>query len=81
MPLEDGTAIFGMHPNANISYLKQEEKNIMETLLLLQPKEAAAGGKTPQDLVLDIVTSIIERKDVPDLLDQQLAHKELLQVN
>jgi dynein heavy chain, axonemal len=26
LPLEDSTAIFGMHPNANISYLKQEER-------------------------------------------------------
>jgi len=41
-----------MHPNANISYLKQEEQKIMDTLLLLQPKEAATGGKTPQEQVL-----------------------------
>lgn len=41
-----------MHSNANISYLKQEEKQIMETLLLLQPKEAAVGGKTSQEFVL-----------------------------
>lgn len=41
-----------MHPNANIAYLKQEEMQIMDTLLLLQPKEAISGGKTPQDLVL-----------------------------
>lgn len=53
----------------------------METLLLLQPKEAAAGGKTPQEQVLEIVTSIIEKKDVPDLLDQHSAHKELFMVN
>ena len=38
LPLDDSTTIFGMHPNANISYLKQEEKQVMDTLLLLQPK-------------------------------------------
>ena len=53
----------------------------MDTLLLLQPKEAAAGGKSSQDLVLDMVTSIFEKKEIPDLLDQQNCHKELLQVN
>jgi hypothetical protein len=36
--MDDSTTIFGMHPNANISYLKQEEKQVMDTLLLLQPK-------------------------------------------
>ena len=40
-----------MHPNANINYLKQEEMQIMDTLLLLQPKETASGGKTPQEQV------------------------------
>ena len=53
----------------------------METLLLLQPKEAAAGGKTSQELVLEMVTSIIDKKEVPALLDQQNMHKDLLQVN
>lgn len=31
----------------------------MDTLLLLQPKEAVAGGKTPQELVLEIVTNML----------------------
>ena len=26
--MDDSTTIFGMHPNANISYLKQEEKQV-----------------------------------------------------
>lgn len=53
----------------------------MDTLLLLQPKEAAAGGKTSQDQVLEIVTGIIDKKEIPDLLDPHNAHKELFQVN
>ena len=28
-----------------------------------------------------MVTSIFEKKEIPDLLDQQNCHKELLQVN
>jgi hypothetical protein len=34
----------------------------MDTLLLLQPKEATSGGKSAQDIVLEMVTSIIEKK-------------------
>lgn len=37
-----------MHENANITYLKQEEKKIMETLLILQPRESSGGGKSSQ---------------------------------
>ncbi len=59
LPLDDSTMIFGMNPNANISYLKQEEKQIMETLLLLQPKEVVSGGKSSQEIILDMVTNIL----------------------
>ena len=73
--------IFGMNPNANIAYLKQEEKQIMDTLLMLQPKEVAAGGKSSQEIILEMVTSILERKEIPELLDSANGHKDLFQTN
>lgn len=73
--------IFGMNPNANITYLRQEEKHIMDTLLLLQPKEISAGGKSPQEIVLEMVTNIIDKKEIPEILDTQFGHKDLFQIN
>jgi hypothetical protein len=57
--------IFGMNSNANIAYLKQEEKQIMDTLLLLQPKEVATGGKSSQEIILEMVSNILEKKEIP----------------
>lgn len=34
----------------------------MDVLISLQPKEISAGGKNPQEIVLDIVTNIIEKR-------------------
>ena len=70
-----------MHPNANISYLKQEEHQIMEDLVLLQPKEVTGARNSAQEVVLDMINGILERKDVPDLLDTVNAQKDLFQVN
>ena len=53
----------------------------MEDLLLLQPKEVAGAGNSAQEVVLDMINGILERKDVPDLLDTVNAQKDLFQVN
>ena len=37
----------------------------METLLLLQPRQASGGGKSAQEIILEMVTGILDRKEVP----------------
>lgn len=37
----------------------------MASLEMMQPKDVVAGGKSPQDLVLELVTQILQNKEVP----------------
>ena len=53
----------------------------METILSMQPKEISAGGKSSQEIILEMVTSIIEKKEIPELLDAQGGCKELFVTN
>lgn len=58
-----------MHENANITYQNQESTKIMETVLSIQPRvSAAASGKTPDEIVMDMATAFAEQ--VPELLDE-----------
>lgn len=70
-----------MHENANITYLKQEEKKIMETLLILQPRESAGVGKSSQEIILEIVSGILDKKEVPEPMDINAGHKSLFERN
>lgn len=43
LPLEDDPEVFGLHPNANITFEQKTVRDFMETLLLIQPR--ISGGK------------------------------------
>ncbi|KAJ3347122.1 Dynein heavy chain 6, axonemal [Entophlyctis luteolus] len=67
MPLTEEPSIFGMHENANISYQMQESRRIVRTVLDVQPRlVSSGGGKTSEDVVTEIATSILE--NLPELL-------------
>lgn len=53
----------------------------MDTFLLLQPNETTGSGKSPQEVILEIVTGILERKEIPPLLDISNGNKSLFERN
>ncbi|KAJ3207853.1 Dynein heavy chain 6, axonemal [Entophlyctis luteolus] len=67
LPFSEEPSIFGMHENANISYQMQEAKRVIKTILDVQPRLVSGGtGKSPEQIVSDIATSILE--NLPGLL-------------
>jgi dynein heavy chain, axonemal len=44
LPLTNGPAVFGLHPNAEISYFTAATKGLWENLIDLQPRTGSAGG-------------------------------------
>jgi hypothetical protein len=47
--------VFGMHPNANITFQMQETKKMMETVLGIQPRATSAeGAKSPDEIVAEL---------------------------
>ena len=48
LPLAEAPEVFGMHPNANITFQMQETKKMMDTVLSIQPRASSAeGGRVP----------------------------------
>ena len=48
----DDPGAFGQHANADISYLQDDGKELLITILSLQDVTAAAGGQTIEEIVL-----------------------------
>lgn len=61
LPTEEGPEVFGMHGNANIAFQLQETRKFLDTVLLMQPRVAAAAGKkTPAEMVAELAQRIGE---------------------
>jgi dynein heavy chain len=43
LPLEDDPEVFGLHPNANIAFEQKTVRDMMDTILEIQPR--ISGGK------------------------------------
>jgi dynein heavy chain len=68
LPIRDDPEVFGMHGNANVTFTTNESITLMATLLSLQPREAATvGGKTSDDIVLELADDFTER--LPNVLN------------
>lgn len=66
MPTKDSPVIFGMHPNADLTFRLKESQEMITTLVDTQPKDAgAAGGKSKED----IVKEKLEKDVIPVLPD------------
>ena len=56
MPNQDGPEIFGMHGNANISYLRSESTKLLSTVLNVQPRESGGGsGESPEKAIFELI--------------------------
>ncbi|XP_051269985.1 dynein axonemal heavy chain 1 isoform X2 [Dicentrarchus labrax] len=70
LPINDTPEIFGLHDNANISFAQNETFALLGAVLRLQPRAAAVGGKTLEEIVEDIVSGIAEKIPQPFSLQE-----------
>jgi dynein heavy chain len=73
LPLEDDPEVFGLHPNANITFEQKIVREFMETILLIQPR--ISGGKavkSTEEIVQDMARDIVSK--VPKVMDKRRAH-------
>uniref|UniRef100_A0A8C1R3A1 Dynein, axonemal, heavy chain 1 n=1 Tax=Cyprinus carpio TaxID=7962 RepID=A0A8C1R3A1_CYPCA len=74
LPINDSPEIFGLHDNANISFAQNETFTLLGTLVKLQPRAAASGGKSRDEIIEEIVEGIVEK--IPSLINvQEVMHK------
>jgi len=71
-PLTEAPEVFGMHDNANVSFMQQESEKVLGVVLSIQPREAGGGGgKSPEDVVVEQASEQAAR--VPPKLDMETA--------
>jgi len=63
MPSNDGPPIFGLHPNADLTFRLQESNAMINVLLETMPKDSGGGGLSRED----IVKEKIEKELLPQL--------------
>lgn len=69
-PINDNPELFGMHPNADITFAQSQTYRCLSTLLLLQPKRVGGAAASQEDVTTSVSKSILER--LPKLFDLDL---------
>ena len=76
LPTIDRPEAFGQHSNAEISYLIEDSKVLLDSLLGLQPRTGGGGGGMKrEDLVMNIATDLLEQVPQPYNLEEVMKAK------
>ena len=69
-PEVDPPEAFGLHSNADIIYRTRQSQHTLNTILDIQPRGASGGGgKSPEQIVIDMADDFLKRLPSPWKLD------------
>jgi dynein heavy chain len=75
-PIKDSPIIFGLHPNADLTYRLNESIAMLTTLVDTQPKEAAsAGGKSREEEVKERIEKDLLPQLPPDFIEADIEER------
>jgi len=60
LPLIAQPEVFGLHANADMTKDMQETNLLLDSLLLTQSRDAAGGGKSPEEIIGEVAADILD---------------------
>jgi dynein heavy chain len=70
LPVVDSPLIFGLHPNADLTYRLKDNQEMIATIIETQPKDTGGGsGKSVDEIVKELCLDLLEKMP-PDFIEE-----------